>query len=138
MTNPTLISLNDAQLTPQRPEEDIRDRDVLDAEGEKIGHVRDLLIDDEEKKVRFFEVAHGGFLGLGEERLIVPVDNITRVAEDGVHIDRDRQIVAGSPVYDPKLARAADYYDTVYGHYGVMPYWSAGYAYPPYPYGGAL
>jgi sporulation protein YlmC with PRC-barrel domain len=132
----TLISLNDTDLTTSSPEEDIRDRDVLDSRGEKIGHVKDLFVDEEEQKVRFFEVAHGGFLGLGEERILVPVDSITEIDDDGVHIDRDRDVVAGSPVYDPDIARAADYYDSLYGHYGVMPYWSAGYSYPAYPYAG--
>jgi sporulation protein YlmC with PRC-barrel domain len=130
----TLISLNDTDLTTASPEEDIRDRDVLDSRGDKIGHVRDLLVDEDDQKVRFFEVAHGGFLGLGEERILVPVDSITEIDDEGVHIDRDRDVVARSPAYDPEIAREIDYYDTLYGHYGVMPYWNAGYRYPAYPY----
>lgn len=130
----TLLSLNDSELTTQDPTEDIRDRDVLDAAGEKIGHVKDLLIDEDGGKVRFFEVAHGGFLGIGEQRIIVPVDIITSIEEDGVHIDRDRDVIARAPAYDPELAREEDYYHTLYGHYGVLPYWAAGYRYPAYPF----
>ena len=136
MASPTLISLNDSELTTHRPEEDIRDRDVFDTTGEKIGHVSDILVDEEETKVRFFEVAHGGFLGLGEERIIVPVDNISSIGIDGVHIDRDRKVVASAPVYDPEIAKEADYYNRLYGHYGVQPHWSAGYQYPGYPFVG--
>lgn len=133
MTNPVLVSLNDTDLTTQSPNEDIRGRDVFDADGEKIGHVNDLLLDQEEQRVRFFEVGHGGFLGLGEKRIIIPVDTITGIAEDGVHIDRSREVVAQSPTYDPELAREPDYYSPFYGHYGVAPYWVAGYSAPAYP-----
>ena len=129
----TLISLNDSSLTTQRREEDIRGRDVFDAAGDKIGHVKDLLIDENGDRVRFFEIAHGGFLGIGEERIIAPVDIITAVGEDGIHIDRSRDVIAGSPIYDPELAHESDFYGSVYGHYGLMPYWNAGYRNPAYP-----
>lgn len=130
---PTLVSLDDSKLTTLKPEEDIRGRDVFDTAGEKIGHVKDLLIDEDGARVRFFEIAHGGFLGLGEERIIAPVDIITGIGKDGVHIDRQRDVIARSPVYDPELAREREYYGSVYGHYGVDPYWSEGYRNPAYP-----
>lgn len=129
-----LVSLNDSSLTTQRREEDIRGRDVFDAAGDKIGHVKDLLIDENGERVRFFEIAHGGFLGIGEDRIVAPVDIITAVEEDGVHIDRGREVVAGTPVYNPELAHEADFYDSVYTHYGVQPYWNAGYRNPAYPF----
>jgi sporulation protein YlmC with PRC-barrel domain len=133
MAGTVLLSLNDTDLTTLNPEEDIRSRDVFDADGEKIGHVNDLLLDQDEQRVRFFEVGHGGFLGIGEKRIIIPVDTITGVDEEGVHIDRNREVVSQSPAYDPELAREPDYYDPFYGHYGITPYWTAGYSAPAYP-----
>ena len=129
-----LLSLNDSGLTTETPAEDIRNREVRDADGETIGHVNDLLIDDEERKVRLMEVGHGGLLGIGESKVLVPVDAISAIDDDAVFIDRNREQIAGAPKYDPKLVPESDYYDQLYGYYGVAPYWGVGYVYPAYPY----
>lgn len=140
---PTLLSLNTAGYTVNDPAEDVRDRTVIDRDGQEIGSVDDLLIDDQEHKVRFLRIKEGGFLGFGARLFLVPVDAVTRVAEDEVHIDREGQHVAAGPVYDPDVAgeeewrRLADqedgYYADVYRHYGLSPFWAPGYVYPGYP-----
>lgn len=129
-----LLSLNDTQLETMEPAEDIRRRDVFDASGEKIGHVSDLMVDANEKKVRLMEVGHGGLLGIGEEKVLIPIDVITKIDDDAVHIDRTREHVAATPPYDPDIGERQDYYGGLYGHYGIAPFWGAGYAYPLYPY----
>ena len=129
----TLTGLNGSNLTVADPKADVRGRDVLDKNGEKIGSVDDLLIDDGEGRVRFLKVAHGGFLGIGEDHFLVPVDAVTRVDNDHVHIDRDRGALGGVPGYDPKLAEDPAYYGNIYGWWGMGPYWGPGYVYPAYP-----
>jgi len=132
-----LLRLGDMNLTVANPSEDIRGRKVIDQAGEELGSVDDLFVDDREKKVRFLQVASGGFLGLGATTFLIPVDAITRieeVAEGTVHIDRTREHVAGAPRYDPELAQPPDYYSDLYGYYGLPPYWGAGYLYPRFPY----
>jgi sporulation protein YlmC with PRC-barrel domain len=129
-----LLSLNDAGLTTETPDEDIRNREVRDADGETMGHVKDLLVDEEERKVRLIEVGHGGVLGIGESKVLVPVDAIFAIDNDAVYVDRDREQIAAAPKYDPKLVPESDFYDQLYGYYGVAPYWGAGYVYPAYPY----
>lgn len=133
MTQPTLHKLSDTNLTVADPAEDIRGLKVVDRQGEEIGHVDDLLIDDRETKVRFLRIASGGFLGLGETKFLMPVDAITRVRDGTVHIDQSREYIAGGPHYDPDLTDQ-DYYGNVYGYYGYAPYWGAGYIYPGFPY----
>jgi sporulation protein YlmC with PRC-barrel domain len=129
----TLHKLSDANLTVADPQEDVRGRKVLDRQGDEIGEVDDLMIDDRELKVRFLRVASGGFLGLGETKFMVPVEAITSITEDAVHVNQTRQHVAGSPPYDPQLADDR-YWGDLYGYYGYGPYWGPGYIYPPYPY----
>lgn len=129
----TLISLTDSSLTVANPDEDVRGRKMLDRHGEEIGSVDDLLLDDRENRVRFLRVAHGGFLGIGEEHFLVPVDAVTRIDNDHVHIDRERSKLSDVPGYNPDLAEAPDYYPGVYGWWGYSPYWAGGYAYPAYP-----
>jgi sporulation protein YlmC with PRC-barrel domain len=129
----TIVKLGDTELTVADPAEDVRGRTVLDATGEEIGDVSAIMIDDLDKKVRFLQVGSGGMLGIGEKKFLIPVDAVTRVDDDHVHVDRSRQHVHGGPTYDPSMVRKEDYAD-VYGYYGYAPYWTAGYAYPPYPY----
>jgi sporulation protein YlmC with PRC-barrel domain len=130
-----LHRLSDTSLTVADPAADVRAREVVDSDGEEIGTVEDLLVDDEENKVRFLRVGEGGFLGLGRQHFLVPVDAIASVDPDRVHIDRSRARLADVPVYDPDLAEDPAYYAGLYGWWGYAPHWGAGYVYPPFPYG---
>ncbi len=129
----TLVKLTDTTLTVADPAADVRGRKVLDRHGEEIGEVDDLLLDEEKQNVRFLRLAAGGFLGIGEQHFLVPVDAVTKVDADHVHIDRERSRLRDVPTYNPDLVPDPVYYADVYGWWGYRPYWSPGYAYPPYP-----
>ncbi len=131
--NATLIKLGDTDLTVRDPADDVRGRKVVDRNGEEVGTVDALLIDRQEAKVRFLLVGAGGFLGLGERHFLIPVDAVTRIDPDHVHVDQTRERVVGAPAYDPSLAREPTFYEDVYGYYGYAPYWGPGYVYPRYP-----
>jgi sporulation protein YlmC with PRC-barrel domain len=75
---PTLRKLRDTDQTISSSDEDIRGRTVKDKDGRDIGKIEGLMVDDVEQKVRFIEVATGGFLGFGETRSFIPVEAITR------------------------------------------------------------
>ena len=81
-----LIKLGDTDLTVASPDEDIRGRSVIDSAGKKIGEVSALIIDDTEARVRFMQVATGGFLGIGDKHFLIPVDAITSIDKDNVYI----------------------------------------------------
>ncbi len=125
--NVTLRKLSDSGQTVANAAEDIRGRKVKDKDGKDLGTVDDLLIDDQERKVRFLRVEHGGFLGVGETKSFIPVDAITKITGDDVHINHSRNHVAKAPRYDPKLVDDNTYYGSIYGYYGYMPFWGAGY-----------
>jgi sporulation protein YlmC with PRC-barrel domain len=128
----TLYRLRDSGLDLEQPAADIRGFKVLDRNGDEIGSVDELIIDDAERRVRFLEVASGGFLGMGEKKFMLPIDMISRIGKDEVQVDRTREHVAGAPQYDPDLKQAEDWNNT-YGYYGFAPYWAPGYVYPGYP-----
>ena len=67
---------------------------------------------------------------------MIPVDVITRITPDAVYIDRERARLANAPDYDPTIVDDRDdpYWGSLYGYYGVGPYWEGGYIYPAYPY----
>ncbi|MFG2311517.1 PRC-barrel domain-containing protein [Streptomyces sp. NPDC048566] len=128
-----LGKLSDSGQMVESPDEDVRGRTVTDSDGEDIGRVEDLLIDESERRVRFLLVAHGGFLGFGETKSFVPVEAVTRVTDDQVFVDQARDRVAGAPVFSPDLADKPDYYASVYGYYGYAPFWGTGYINPGLP-----
>ena len=121
-----LVRLSDSDFVPQNPEDDLRGKDVYDAQGQRIGSVEDLYIERKEREVRFLEVGAGGFLGIGEKRFLVPVEAVTQVTEDRVTIEPERtQKVEGPAPFDTKVApppvadrRAGDYASPPYGDTG--------------------
>ena len=140
----TLLSLNDEVLSVADEAEDVRNYTVIDRDGEEIGTVDDLLVDDGERKVRFLRIKEGGFLGIGVRRFLIPVDAITRIEGDDVHVDQQGVYISSGPVYDPAVAsdeawrseayREGGYYEGLYGHYGRAPFWGRGYVYPGFPF----
>jgi sporulation protein YlmC with PRC-barrel domain len=141
---PALFSLNDEPYDVKNPAEDVRNRTVVDRNGDEIGSVDDLLIDDREHKVRFLRIKEGGLLGIGVRYRLIPVDAVTRITEDTVAIDQTGEQVGSGPEYDPTVAaddvwrREAfgedGYYPSLYQHYGYSPFWAPGYVYPGYPF----
>jgi sporulation protein YlmC with PRC-barrel domain len=127
-----LVLLSDTDRTVSSDDEDIRHLKVKDVDGTDVGRVTDLLIDERECKVRFLLVEHGGFVGFGRTKTLIPVDDITAIGDE-VHIDHSRDHVASGPGYDPRLMNDPVYYGSVYDHYGTTPYWVAGYGYPRFP-----
>lgn len=129
----TLYTLGDRGQTVEGVANDVRGRTVRDTDGAEIGMVADLLVDDQEHKVRFMVVEHDGFLGIGETRTLLPVENITSITTDEVLIDQSSEKVASAPEYDPDLVDDHPHHVSVYKHYGSNPYRGSG---APYPIGG--
>ena len=119
---PQLVRLRDTDRTVSRSDEDIRGRMAKDKDGHDLGTIEGLLIDEAERKVRFMEVASGGFLGLGESKSLIPVEAITRMTPDAVYIGHTLEHVAGAPRYDPELVETRlDYFFNLYPYYGYPP-----------------
>lgn len=129
-----LVRLRDSDRTVADPAADVRGRTAVDRNGERIGTVEDLLVDEEEDHVRFLRIASGGFLGIGKDHFLVPVDAVTEVGPERVVVGRERARLGDVPGYDPELTYDRTYYAGLYGWWGYGPYWTPGYTYPPYPY----
>ncbi|MGI8434433.1 MAG: PRC-barrel domain-containing protein, partial [Nocardioidaceae bacterium] len=122
--NATLYTLGDRGQTVDGSANDVRGLEVKDKDGAGIGKVADLLVDDREQKVRFLLVEHGGFLGFGDTKTLVPVDAVTKVTEHEVFINQSRERVASVPGYAPELVDDQPYHASIYNYYGYEPYWS--------------
>ena len=129
-TPASLYMLGDRGQTVDGTMNDVRGRQVKDKNGEDIGKVADLLVDQREHKIRFLLVEHGGFLGLGQKKSLIPVDAVTKVTDDEVSVDQSREYVAAAPGYSPELVDDRPYQSNLYDHYGYAPFWGGGYMYP--------
>jgi sporulation protein YlmC with PRC-barrel domain len=124
-----LIRLSTTNLQVADPAQDVRGYRVVDTDGREVGEVEDLILDRDERKVRFLEVASGDLFGLGPGKTLIPLDVITRISEQVVSIDQTHQHVAAAPRYNPDLM-VQDEVGHLYRHYGVLPYWGPSYVYP--------
>ncbi len=122
------VTLTHSELGLADAADDLRGLTVLDGDGDPIGEVDDLVVDEEERRARFLVVASGGFLGIGETKRLVPVDAVTAV-EDKVHVEPSREAVHGTREFDPELEPLPDF-EAVYGQYGYAPFWAPGYVGP--------
>jgi sporulation protein YlmC with PRC-barrel domain len=110
VTHPThagmgLVRLSDSDFVPQNPEDDLRGKEVYDPEGQRIGGVKVLYIDHREREMRFLQVSAGGFLGMGEKPLLVPVEAVVEVAEDWLTIELGRtEKVEGQAPFGTRVA----------------------------------
>ena len=122
-TGPVLVRLSDSGLVLEDLTQDVRGLDVYDKSGDRIGTVEHLYADTQEGKVRFLEVVSaGGFVGLGDERFLVPVEAVGEVREDGVVVvDQSRQKVAESPPFDADVVPQPAYQREVHEYYGYPP-----------------
>jgi sporulation protein YlmC with PRC-barrel domain len=130
-----LKKLIDTDLDIAESGQDIRGRKVVDPQGEEIGHVSALFVDEGERKIRLLEIRAGGFLGIGDRHFLLPVDAITSLGKDAVHVSETQDRVVHSPAYDPTLILApnVETWEPFYGYYGLSPYWGNGYMYPGFP-----
>jgi len=114
----TLSLLGDTDLTIADTDEDIRGRTVKDKDGKDVGQVDDLLIDEDDRQVRFMRVESGGFLGMGETKVFIPIDAITMITDIEVRINQSHEHVARAPRYDPRLVADRTYLGNLYAYYG--------------------
>jgi sporulation protein YlmC with PRC-barrel domain len=131
--NYELEKLSETGLTLADAAQDIRERKVIDASGEDIGHVGALFIDRAERKVRMLEIRAGGFLGLGDRHFLLPVEAITSIAKGEVHLSQTRDRIIHSPAYDPALEAAPtrQSWGPYYGYYGMWPNFGSDLCTPP-------
>ncbi len=67
--------------------------DVVNAQGEDLGHVEDLMIDTNEGKIEYAVLSFGGFLGLGDKYFAIPFKQFSVDRENKkmvLNVDKDR------------------------------------------------
>ena len=88
-----------------------------------IGHVDDLVVEDDSWVIRYLVVDTGNWLP-GKRVLMVPswvqqVDWLERM----VYVDLKRESIRNSPEFDPREPVNRDYEERLYDYYGRRKYW---------------
>lgn len=104
--------------------------DVVNPEGEDLGQVQNFMIDPETGRIAFVVVAFGGFLGLTDKWIAIPLEVLRWDTERGYFImDVPRSTLERAPGIDKdKWPEEFDlsWMEEVYTCFGCRPYWVAG------------
>lgn len=76
---------------------------VFNLQGEKLGSIKEFMLDIENGKVRYVVMSFGGFLSVGEKLFAVPWDVLTVDVENKrflMNVDKDR--LKDAPGFDPE------------------------------------
>lgn len=74
---------------------------VNDAQGDKLGEIKDLVIDANARTIRYAVLAHGGVLGIGEKLFAYPVSMLKRKAgSDDLVLNVDKEKLENAPGFD--------------------------------------
>ena len=105
-----LISADRVQGTP-----------VFDVEGNKIGHLEDVMLDKETGKVAFAVMSHGGILGAGERYHPLPWSILRYdVEKQGYIVPMDKADLEKAPTLDHTEIYGDDaWQQVVHSHYGT-------------------
>ncbi len=102
---------------------------VVNAEGEQLGNIRDLVIDLDDAQIAYAVLSFGGFLGLGDKLFAIPLEALTFNKEaHTVILDVDKEVLKNAPGFDKDRWPDSAQYEAgwlldIYEYYGYSPYW---------------
>lgn len=98
---------------------DIRDlfnKTAYDVNGDKLGGIKEVFVDDNTGEPTFVEVNHGLF---GLSSSLVPLRGHSFAGDDEVHLAFDKERIKDAPDFDANGALSVEDQNTIYRHYGV-------------------
>lgn len=117
------IRASHAQIELPKEIEGLEGREVFDREGEKLGHVIDLLIDESHQERIFLELETGGFLGLGRKHLLAPLRG-DQVTNETITVDCAKEELHGAPDHDPSVPFSEEYESALAGYWNLPYHWT--------------
>jgi len=116
----------------------LKGKNVETPTGEKLGDVKEIVLDPANARINYVVLSVGGFLGVGDKHVAVPWEAI-KLMKDGdkekATLNITKEKLGQAPEFhsgDAKWAEMSDpiFIGRVYEFYAVRPYWSASSA-PP-------
>lgn len=105
----------------------IDSEDVVNAQGEDLGEIKELMIDIQSGRVAYAVLGFGGFLGMGEKLFAIPWSAFKLDADNRCFIlDVAQERLKEAPGFDkddwPSMADP-QWAATIHSYYGASPYW---------------
>lgn len=100
---------------------------VVNAEGEELGKITDIMLDVPSGKIAYAVLSFGGVLGIGDKLFAIPWQALTMDAENKDFIlDVEKDKLKTAPGFDkdhwPSMAQD-EWALQVHSYYGIEPYW---------------
>ncbi len=101
--------------------------DVVNAAGDSLGDVKEVVIDPSSGKIAYAVISFGGFLGMGEKLFAVPFSALKYdAAEKEYVLDVSKERLERAPGFDPDHWPAMSdekWNREIYKYYDRSPYW---------------
>jgi len=99
---------------------------VMDAQGKKVGDIKDVVLDQSRGQIAYAVVSFGGLMGVGSKYFAVPWKSLQTSAENNYVLNVDKDTLKRAPGFDknhwPDMA-SEQWNTDVYRHYNQTPYW---------------
>jgi sporulation protein YlmC with PRC-barrel domain len=98
---------------------------VRNPEGEELGKIDDLVFDTE-GRISFAIVGYGGFLGMRQNLVAVPVNSLSYVEGQPSHfvLNATREKIESAPLFSRKTLDDPKWAMDVYRYFGQQPAWT--------------
>ena len=95
---------------------------VIDSAGERIGTVKDVMLDITVGKIQYVVIESGGFLGIGEKFFAIPFGALRIDSkEEAFVLEQDKEVIKNAPGFDKDHWPDTNAHS--YGEYGE--YWGS-------------
>ena len=101
---------------------------VTNMNGDELGKIEDVMIDQDEGKIAFVVIKFGGFLGIGDKEFAIPWEALTG-GQGGspFSLKINKEILEKAEGFDKeKLPSSREQLSKTYAYYGHKPYWETG------------
>lgn len=100
-TEPQWVEVEDESLMVEAygiTVDDLEDMDIMDASGEEVGEVEEVLMTPD-GQITAVSAEVGGFLGIGDKEVVVELDRLTHDG-DQLRVDMTSEEIEALPAWD--------------------------------------
>jgi sporulation protein YlmC with PRC-barrel domain len=100
---------------------------VFNTGGDKIGHVKEVMLHKKSGQIAYAVMSFGGFFGIGERYHPLPWDTLDYDTEkNGYVVSVDEEALRNAPTFGPEDSerlRDQTFILGIYDYYGYAPFW---------------